>query len=105
MSTNDPLNNEFVKKYKELGADAFYKLVLIEGLEVILKIHEDKYDGVYPDIQLLTQYNKFLSLYRKYNKDIYLDVAKIFRRAAHKLHRVMVRKKIITKNDKFLNSI
>ena len=36
---------------------------------------------------------------------IYLDIAKVFRKVAHKIYRVMLKKSLTPKNSKFLNLV
>jgi hypothetical protein len=58
-----------------------------------------------PDIELLELYDKFLLFYRRENEEVYFEIAKLCRRAAHKVYRALLRQKLVEKNLKFLNLV
>lgn len=104
MSNN--LKRDFVVKYTQVGPDKFYRFLLSSA---ILKLavqmeHLEKVDK-FPDSELMDYYDKFMVFYRRENEDIYLEIAKLCRKAAHKIYRELLRQKIVPRNGKFLNII
>ena len=104
MSAED-LKNEFVPKYQKVGDKKFYQFLLTYALNKLIAIEDKSYKGVYPDLEYLGYYEQFMILYRREGEDIYIDLARIFRRAGHRIYRIMLKKKIIKKNLKFLNLV
>jgi hypothetical protein len=90
----------FIDKYVDFGGDKFYNFLENYGENEI-----GKKKKVSPELELLGYYNKFLVLYRRDNNQVFLEIAKLFRRAAHKTYRVMLKRKIIDINHKFLNLV
>jgi len=58
-----------------------------------------------PDVELMELYDKFLLYYRRENEEVYFEIAKLCRKAAHKVYRALLRQKLVEKNSKFLNLI
>lgn len=92
----------FVNKYSNLGEEKFYKFLITYSLNRLVDINKENYN---PALELLEYYDMFLKLYRKDGDDIYLDLAKQFRKAANRIYRIILKKGLIEKNNKFLNSI
>jgi hypothetical protein len=103
----------FLDKFSSIGNDKFYKFLLnyavnrvITGQEGAIKPRgKNKLIGVSPEMELMDYYDKFLVLYRKEGEVAYLEVAKLFRKAGHTVYRMMIKKDIIEKNDRFLNAV
>jgi hypothetical protein len=93
----------FVTKYSSFGNEKFYKFLLNYAITRIISISEFK--GASPEIELMDYHDKFLLLYRRENDSVYLDIAKLFRKAAHKIYRIMLKKDMIERNNKFLNLV
>jgi hypothetical protein len=68
-------------------------------------IDKGTYKGQSPDLEFLEYYDKFMILYRREGDPNYLEVARIFRRAAHKIYRLMLKKQMTSHNAKFLNLV
>jgi hypothetical protein len=99
----DTAKNIFLSKYSEFGDDRFFKFLLnyafgraIEGV---------KKGEVSPEVELLNFYERFLAFYRKESMPIYLSIARVFRRAAHKVYYMMLSKKLARRNKRFLNLV
>lgn len=99
------LKEDFVKKYISLGSEKFYKFLILYALNKIILIEKEEFNGAFPNIEFLNIYDKFIILYRREGDKIYLNIAKIFRKAAHKIYRVMLKKNITSQNDRFLNLV
>ncbi len=100
---NETLKKEFVPKYIEKGDADFYKLLITYSLnKMSLK---DSKNFISPEIELLDYHNAFMTLYRREGNEDFLKIAKSFRKAAHKIYRVLLKNSIINKNNKFLNLV
>ena len=97
------VRKEFLDKFLSYGEDKFYKFIIVYGLEKVILMKDKKYDGISPDLELLGFYEKFLIFYRRDQDADLLVIARSFRRAAHKIRRIMVKQGLPTKqNNKFL---
>ena len=93
----------FINKYSALGEERFFKFLISYALKRIVDIDTGKYN---PAMELIDYYDMFLKLYRREGDIIYLDIARQFRKAANKIYRILLNKKMIKKNnDKFLNIV
>jgi hypothetical protein len=101
----EALKKEFVPKYLSVGEPKFYRFLLFYALNKLITIEKGSYKGTSPELELLDYYDQFIILYRREGEEIYLDIARIFRRAAHKIYRVMLKKNMTTYNLKFLNLV
>jgi len=103
----------FLDKFSSIGNDKFYKFLLNYAVNRIITGEEEtpktkskaKIVGVSPEMELMDYYEKFLFLYRKEGEEAYLEVAKLFRKAGHEVYRIMIKKNITKKNDRFLNVV
>jgi hypothetical protein len=50
-------------------------------------------------------YERFMILFRKEGKEVYLHIGKCFRKASHRIYRLMLRQKLTDRNTKFLNLV
>jgi len=99
----ESLKKEFIPKFIEKGETEFYKLLIAYSLNK-MSLKESK-NFISPEIELLDYHNAFMSLYRKEGDDNFLKIAKVFRKAAHKIYRVLLKNSIINKSNKFLNLV
>jgi hypothetical protein len=99
------IKKEFINKYMTVGDKKFYNFLLAFALEKILQVKKKSYKGVHPHLEYLEYYEKFLVSYRKEGDEVYLQIAKNFRRAAHKIYRSMLKQNMIDKDNKFLNLV
>lgn len=103
MSNHDSLKETYVSKYLLIGGDKFYRLLLTNALNKVIIIQEGKSGSITPDLELLKNYNSFLTLYRREGDTTFLEISKIFRKAANKVYRIMLKQGLTEFNDKFLN--
>ena len=105
----EALKKEFVPKYLTAGEPKFYRYLLLYALNKLIfmgKIGKDSFKGKSPELEFLDYYDQFIILYRREGEEIYLDLARVFRKAGHKVYRVMLKKKMIEKNtERFLNLV
>ncbi len=101
----DALKREFVPKYLAAGEQKFYRFLLLYALNKLISIEKETYKGTSPELEFLGYYDQFIILYRREGEDVYLDLSRVFRKAAHKIYRVMLKKKMTEKNTKFLNLV
>lgn len=104
MSGN--IKRELVAKYTSVGRDRFYRFLLSSAIFKMVSYLEnaEKIDKM-PDLELLELYDKFIVFYRRENEEVYFEIAKLCRRAAHKVYRALLRQKLVERNAKFLNLI
>jgi hypothetical protein len=101
----DALKNEFVPKYLSSGNQKFYRFLIVYALNKLIAIEKKTYTGAPPDLELLDYSDKFIILYRREGDETYLKLARCFRKAAHKIYRIMLKKNMTTRNSKFLNLV
>jgi hypothetical protein len=101
----DTLKKEFVPKYLSGGEEKFYNFLLFYSVNKLMKMQKKEYSGISPNLELLEYYNQFIILYRREGNDLYLQMAKVFRKAAHKIYRLMLKRNLTPKNIKFLNLV
>lgn len=100
------LKTDFVDKFDSMGENKFYKFLLCYAINKLIKIRDGEYKGNFsPEIEFLEYSDKFLSLYRRDDKRLYLDISRIFKKAANKIYRLMLKKEMTEINAKFLNVV
>jgi hypothetical protein len=100
------LKKEFVPKYVAAGESSkFYRYLLFYALQKMILIEQGFLKGISPDVAFLDCHDQFIILYRREGEEQYLNIARAFRRAAHKLYRVLLKKKLTTYNPRFLNLV
>lgn len=97
--------SQFVNRYLEKGEDRFYRFLISYAVNKLVAISNGTYKGIAPDLELLEYYDQFIILYRREGDSVYLDLARLFRKAAHKIYRVMLKKDMTPRNGKFLNLV
>ncbi len=101
----DSIKQEYFPKYIANGEQKFYKSILLLALQELILIQKGSFKGNPPHIKYLDFYDMFIVLYRREGNESYIKIAKILRRAAHKIYRVMLKKNMTKKNIRFLNLI
>ena len=99
----DILKKEFVPKFIQEGDTKFYRSLLILAINKLVLLSQGNYKGGLPNLELLDYHDQFIILYRREGEKVYLDVAKVFRRAAHKIYRIMLKKHMCEVDKRFLN--
>ena len=101
----EALKKEFVPKYLAAGEPKFYRFLLVYALDKLVLLEKEDYKGVSPELEFIGYYDQFIILYRREGEDIYLNLARVFRKAAHKIYRTMLKQSLTEKNIKFLNLV
>lgn len=101
----DSLKKEFVSKYLAVGEQKFYRFLLVYALNKLVLIEKEVSLDMTPDLEFLEYHNRFIILYRREGEEVYLQVARIFRKAAHRIYRIMLKKDMTAPNAKFLNLV
>ena len=96
---------ELKQKFISLGENKFYVFLLSNAINQLVVLEKQELCLYTPNIQYLIYHDYFMTLYRKEGEEIYIELAKIFRRAAHKIYRVMLKKQLTNHNVKFLNLV
>ncbi len=101
----DNVKKQLLSKYLSTdGNKKLYKFLLTYALEKILD-KNISVNSLSPELELLDLYDKCLILYRRGDDDNFLDIARICRKAAHKIYRLLIKKSLVEKNAKFLNLV
>lgn len=101
----------FVSKFSSFGNEKFYKFLLNYAVNRLITNEELKKGpkaeptGLSPEAELMDYHDRFLILYRRESDVVYLEIAKLFRKAAHKIYRIMLKKDMIERDGKFLNLV
>jgi hypothetical protein len=103
--SDDVLKKQFVPKYLQIGENKLYSFLLYYSLNKLVQIEKGEYKGISPDLEFLDYHDRFIILYRREGDDVYLEIARILRKVAHKIYRVMLKKKMTSRNGKFLNLV
>lgn len=101
----EALKEKFVPKYQEMGYVKFYRFLIMYALTKLVNIEKQTYKGITPELEFLNCYDQLIILYRREGEEVYLDMARTFRRAAHKIYRIMLKKNMTAHNPKFLNLV
>lgn len=75
------------------------------ALNKLVLINKGTHIELTPDLEFLDYHNRFIILYRREGEEVYLRVARIFRKAAHRIYRIMLKKDMTAPNAKFLNLV
>lgn len=93
----------FLDRYLTLGEEWFYKFLLNHATT---RLFRPKTKGVSsPEIELMDYHDTFVSFFRNEGNNDYLKIAKLFRRAANKVYRVLLKRGKTKRNDRFLNVV
>lgn len=104
MST-EVLKTEFVPQYLAAGENKFYRLLITYSLKKLIYLQKSKCKIQSPELDLLDTHNQFIILYKREGEEIYLDLARIFRKAGHKIYRIMLKNNMTKMNNRFLNLV
>lgn len=99
----EDIRNIFISKYNKAGSEQFYDFLVNYATNRVDNVANIK--GSTPEVELMGYYEQFLALYRQDGQELYLDIARIFRRASHKIYHLMIKRDMIGKNDRFLNLV
>jgi hypothetical protein len=102
MAADLNIKELFLGKYEQVGAEKFYSFLIEYAENRILDANKN---GLSPELELLGYHDKFITLFRKEHNPVFLELSKLFRRAAHKVYRMMLRNGSIEENEKFLNTV
>jgi hypothetical protein len=100
----DSAKKLFLSKYSDIGQEKFYKFLLSYAINKSVDYNSGK-DKVNPAMEMLEYHDKFMILYRREGDYKYIEIAKLFRKTAHKIYRILIKKNIIERNAKFLNTV
>lgn len=104
MST-EGIKESLVPQYVAGGEAKFYRSIIFLALQKLILMEKGNYKGIPPHLEYLEYYDKFIILYRREGDEVYRSIAKMLRKAAHKIYRIMLKKKMTAPNSKFLNLV
>jgi hypothetical protein len=99
------VKQEIVPKYISSGEQKFYRSIIFLALQKLIATEKGIYNGTPPHLEYLEYHETFLILYRREGDDVYLQIARMLRKAAHKIYRIMLKKNMTVFNSKFLNLV
>jgi len=105
MSDPAQLKQTYLPQYLADGEQRFYRSLLTYGLSKMVAMKEGKFRGATPEVEFLEYHDIFLYLYRREGDTSFLEMSRLFRKAAHKLYRVMLKMEMVPRNPKFLNLV
>src|SRR4051812_44745629 len=105
MQQSDNIKKLFINKYTTVGEEKFYKFLITYALNRIVEPTEKDKGNFNPALELMDYYDMFLKLYRREGDEIYLELSKQFRRAGHKIYRIILKKGLTERNNKFLHLV
>jgi hypothetical protein len=103
--SGDGLKQEYVTKYLASGDEKFYRTILVLALKKLVSINNGTYKGMPPNLEYLGYHDQFIILYRREGDEVYLRIAKMLRKAAHKIYRIMLKKMMTVPDTRFLNLV
>jgi hypothetical protein len=105
MNADAILKNDYVSRYQAAGEQRFYHNLLSYAVNKLIKIKDEEFLGISPELEFLEHSESFLFLYRRESDPVYLELSRVFRRAANKIYRMMLKKGMTQRNSKFLNVV
>lgn len=104
---SDPafLKDTYLPKYLSGGKQRFYRSLITYGVGKMILMKTEKFRTISPDMEFLGYHDIFLFLYRREGDQTFLEMSRLFRKAGHKLYRIMLKQGMISKNYKFLNLV
>ena len=99
------LKEEIVPQFINYGKQKFYRSIILLALQKLIAIEKGYFKGIPPHLEYLEYHNKFMILYRREGDEVYRDIAKMLRKAAHKIYRIMLKKNMTAVNFLFLNLV
>jgi hypothetical protein len=103
--SGDALTQEYVPKYTAGGEHKFYRYLLLLAINKLILIEKGLYKGITPELEYLEHHDRFIIAYRREGDEVYLQIARLLRKTAHKVYRIMLQKKMTVPNAKFLNLV
>ncbi len=105
VDADTTLKQDFVERYRSVGEQKFYRNLLCYAINKLIKIRDDEYTGTSPEIEFISYSERFLFLYRRESDPVNLELSRVFRKAANKIYRMMLKKEMTQRNPKFLNVV
>ena len=99
------LKQEYIPKYLDNGKQKFYRHLLFLALNKLVLMNKEAYKGIPPNLEFLDYHDQFIILYRREGDEVYLEIARMLRKAAHRVYRIMLKKNMTVINAKFLNLV
>ena len=103
--SNEALKRDFIPKFVAIGNARFYSYLLTYAINKMVSIEKKTYTGVSPEIEFMDLHDQLIVLYRREGEQVCLDLAKVFRKAGHKIYRSLLKNGFINYNPRFLNLV
>ena len=95
----DDVKKLFLAKYAQIGGEKFYQFLVDYGTN---RLNKGELQPPTPEMEMISYHDKFLSLARREHNEEYREIAKLCRRAAHRVYRLMLEVGLTEPNPKFL---
>lgn len=103
--SNENIKDGLVPQYISGGEEKFYRSIIFLALQKLILIENGNYKGLFPHLEYLDYYDKLIILYRREGDEVYRNIAKMLRKAGNKIYRIMLKKNMIKKDDRFFNVV
>jgi len=103
--TTESLKSNLVPEFLANGENKFYRSIVFIAVQKLVLINKGNYRGTPPHLEYIDYYDRFIILYRREGDEVYLNIAKMLRKAAHKIYRIMLKKNMTPSNAKFFNLV
>jgi hypothetical protein len=104
MST-EGIKENLVPEFMANGEPKFYRTILFLAMQKLVLMNKGLYRGIPPNLEYLEYHDRFIILYRREGDELYLRIAKMLRKAAHKIYRIMLKKNMTSPDPRFLNLV
>jgi hypothetical protein len=104
MST-EGIKDNLVPEFVAGGEPKFYRTILFLAMQKLVLMNKGLYRGIPPNLEYLDYHDRFIILYRREGDEVYLRIAKMLRKAAHRIYRIMLKKNMTAPNARFLNLV
>lgn len=105
MMNIEGIKDSLLPKFIANGEGKFYRSIIFLALQKLILIESGTFKGMPPHLEYLEYHDKFMILYRREGDQVYCSIARMLRKAAHKIYRIMLKKNMTQKNAKFLNLV
>lgn len=99
------VKKQFLERFREMGSLNFFQFLLVSAMKDLVEMEKETHVGAFPNAKLMNMHDEFLKIHRKEGEETFLEMAKVCRKAAHKVYRLMLKKNMIEKDRKFLTLV
>ncbi len=105
LTMSNGAEQQILSQYRKIGNERFYRYLLVQATKKMLSLEKEEQVNMAPDLELLNFHDQFMIFYRRTGYTDLLEIARLFRKAGHKIYRIMRKRGITPVNRKFLNLV